>query len=254
MSPRRTPHGIRRTSICASPRTPLLGSRRGDIFFLQEFVAIFILVFVAILIFGLFWFSSWQFRSKVEKSTTVTESFAVTKGGVILRSYLSTRLDEPVEKFLPAGVSDVAVESQDLTFAEAIRRIRNDPACVAALSKHGASYKPITNLSKRAEFLQVFAETEIPDGLCRSFFLRTVLFYRAISPYDGFLLTVGAPKQYVIGAGKPLKLGWSFAGWAGMAPLIIPGTTLPAVAQGIQDIPGEPPTNLQLVVYTGGLS
>jgi hypothetical protein len=251
MRARRRPHGIRRTRICASPRQQLLGSRRGDIFFLQEFAAIFVLVFVAILIFGLFWFSSWQFSEKVKKSTTVTESFASTKGGVIVRSYLSTRLDLPVEAFLPAGVSGVLVESQDMTFAEAIRRISRDPACLAALNEQGASYKPVMNLSRRDEFVQVFDETEIPDGLCRTFFLRTVLFYRVISPYDGFVLTVGAPKQYAIGAGKPLTTGWQFAS-IGLLPLVIPGTKLPAVAQGIQAIPGEPPTSLQLVIYTGG--
>jgi hypothetical protein len=155
--------------------------RSGDVFFIQDFVAWLILLGAAILIFGLFWIAANAFKSKISAPQSVEESFAATRGGAVLRTYLHTKMNEPIEKFLPNGVTgaapaDFALDTADMTFGEAIPLIMEDGACRQAISQHGQSYDAIAAL-----------RDSLAPGLCRTFLVRTILFYRMFAA-DEFVL------------------------------------------------------------------
>jgi len=163
-------------------------ARRGDILPLQAILGILLLVVIALLIFGLFWVQARRFHASVTDPTVAKESARATFGGVALRTYLATRLDTPVATFLPASVQDVSVGSAPLTMAAALHQLQHDKECLDALKKAGLTY-PVAN---RDDFKKLF-QTDVPAGLCRTFFLRTVLFWssRRTTPSSSTRTTFG---------------------------------------------------------------
>jgi hypothetical protein len=219
---------------------------RGDEFPLQMVFGYVIIAIVAIMIFGLFVFVAKIYGSTAGESTTMTDSAATAKGGVILRTYLSTRMNEPVEKFLPKDAPFVTVGSSGYTFAEALRAIAKDDTCMEALRDYGEDYPE----AGEDGFGGLFSEEELPLGTCREFFLRTVLFFRAISPNDRFKLAV--PE-------KELKIGLSAAddtqAWNSIVlslALKYPIWISPCRPQSEQPLPGDPPLTVQLFIDGGG--
>jgi hypothetical protein len=181
--------------------------RRGDVFFIQDFVAWLILIGVALLIFGLFWIAANAFKSKISAPQNVEESFAATRGGAVLRVYLSTRMDEPIEKFLPNGVAgaapaDFALDTADMTFGEAIPLILGEGTCRQAISQHGRSYDAIAQL-----------RDSTAPGLCRTFLVRTILFYRMFAADEFVLQATDGQTTIRIGHGIANELKGSGAQW-----------------------------------------
>jgi len=158
-----------------------LHGRKGDIFFFPDIFAWLILIGAAILFFGLFWLSATAFQSKLSDQQHAEEGFAVTQGGTALRTYLATRMDEPIGKYLPPNVTgaapaDFTQDEANMTFGEALPIIMSDSTCRQAISQHGRSYDGIAAL-----------RDGMTPGTCRTFLLRTILFYRMFTA-DTFVL------------------------------------------------------------------
>lgn len=213
--------------------------RKGDVFFIQEFIAILILLFIGVLIFGLFWFQAQRFAAKVSSSDELRESYASERGGTVLRTYLSTRMDLPTERFLPSG-SQLYVSPHPLTFGEAIPLLFEDRACVVALAANGASYEAMARME---EGYDLFAATELPDGLCRDFFLRTVLFHRVLTRSDSFRVEASdGTRRFAIGLAPEQARDWTVL-LVGTTPLPLPFTIAPDL-DGRQTLPGPFETRL----------
>jgi len=172
-------------------------TRRGDILPLQAILGILLLVVVAALIFGLFWVQARRFHASVTDPTVAEESAKAFGAGVALRAYLRTRLDTDLDAFLPAGQQGLRVGAAPMTFADALHRISKDAACVAALKKAGATYPPAGDT-----FTGLF-QANVPPGLCRTFFLRTVLYWRVLARNDTFSLSTDS---FTIGRGTSAPL------------------------------------------------
>ncbi len=191
--------------------------RRGDVFPVQLLVTWVVFVLVAVLLFGLFWASAWVLKGKVASQDVAEANVAAADGGLALRSWLATRLDVPLDVFLPANASAPSVGAWNGTFADGLRAVLADPACVAALAADGGSYPRAGAAGYDAVY-----DARLPEGLCRAFFLRTVLYWRVVAHDDAFLLDAGA---FSIGH----------------------GTDAPTLA-GVQAVPGEPAVTLRLEV------
>jgi len=257
---RRTPASCKIARHAArTPRPEGPSNRKGDVFFIQDFFAIAILVFIGILIFGLFYLGSIHFGSKVGSSGAIQESVVSTRGGETLRVYLATRMDEPQAKFLPAGVQlSSQIPADNRTFGEAIIAIAQDDACAKALADNGKDYPASDgkSASSYAAALGDAATQQIPDGLCRAFYLRTLLFFRTLAPSDDYLLRVAAQdRSFEIGKPKPTS-GWT----AFMAPLpsaipsvpiAVPWQITKGIARGEQPLFGDPEITVQLYLNGG---
>lgn len=192
-------------------------NRRGDVFPVQLLVTWVIFILVAILLFSLFWVSAWTLKGKVSSQDVAEENIMVAEGGLALRSWLATRLDAPVATFLPTKESGEPVDSWKGTFADALRAVQANDTCVVALADEGQGYSRASTAGYSAVY-----NTKVPAGLCRAFFLRTVLYWRVLAPDDAFSLSTG---KFTIGLGTE------------QAGLI-----------GVQTVPGSPPITVRLEV------
>ena len=221
--------------------------RTGDVFFLQDFVAYAILVTAGVLLFGLFYGSAKTFGDRVSGSDLAEESLAAVRGGEILRAYLSTRMDEPAEKFLPLPIpsaTTTTLPAFPLTFSDAMRRISTDEKCLDALANRGTSYDEMGNDAQT--FRRVLAEQQVPEGLCRAFFVRSVLCFRSLGT-DDFALTFKLENSaFTIGKGaQPLTR--SVPSSLGIAFLSSSNIKSGAMV-GSQTIPGDVPLEISLLV------
>ncbi len=197
-------------------------TRRGDIFPLQTIILFLILILLIVLVFGLFWVQALRFHDNLSNSTTATQSAQVSFGGIALRTYLSTRLDEPIENFLPPNVQGVSVGSAPLTMADALLKLKNNPECLQALKREGVTYPP----ANRDDFVKLF-QTSVPQGLCRTFFLRTILFWRVVAQNDTFFLDTSDFKlgfggdEVVLRGEQSLPGGVSVSVTLGTTPLTV---------------------------------
>ena len=160
---------------------------------LYEIVAYVGIVFLAILIFGIFLILRSQMAAKSADAATPM-TLGVLNGNIALQSYLRTRLDEDAATYghdAPPGEG---------TMADGLAAAMADATCrdwLIANGKYGGK--------------DPFALTP-PAGACRAFFQRTVLFFRSVCGDDYFLQLTTAGQQVRIGEGVGRVVKSSFLG------------------------------------------
>ncbi len=173
-------------------------SRKGDAFFIEEFAVWIVLALAAAVIFGLFFFAARDFVKETEDKATFEQGFGNLNAGMMLRTYLSMRADEPLDRLTDAerqalmAEANIDVPAVALTFQELLPVILADDACVSLLTKNEFSFMN----RQKPEFGKLFRESaSFPNAACKAFFERTTLYFRMNCQFDEFTFTATSDER-----------------------------------------------------------
>lgn len=159
---------------------------------LYEIMAYIGMVLVAILIFGIFLILRSQMEVKsVDATTPVT--LGVFNGNIALKAYLRTRIEETTKRGHDAPPGEG-------TIADGLAAAMANTTCRDWLRDNG-----------KYGDKDPFALTP-PQGVCRAFFQRTVLFFRSVCGDDYFLQLTTDGQSVRIGNGVGRVVKSSFLG------------------------------------------
>lgn len=160
--------------------------KRGELLWTAEVWAFILLVGIAMLFFGVFLLQASRFEDRIADQSTIEESLAQSEGASVLQTYLLTRMDEPVGKFTDQAIT---INPYPVTFGNALSRVMNDPVCAKAINQLSANY-PAVSLPESMDDFQIEA-----GDFCRSFVLRSFLFFQSFSHENQFSVEIILPLE-----------------------------------------------------------